>query len=71
MELQPTFVMSKLTITEAVVEWAIEHPEAIPVFEKHGVDYCCAGKSLAYACEQRGADPHLVLREINEAIASK
>jgi iron-sulfur cluster repair protein YtfE (RIC family) len=45
--------MSKLTITDAVDEWAIEHPEAIPVFEKHGVDYCCAGKSLAYACEQQ------------------
>ena len=62
--------MSKLTITDAVVEWAIEHPEAIAVFEKHGVDYCCAGKSLDYACKQQSVDPHLVLREIYEAIAS-
>ena len=61
--------MSEPTITDAVVEWAIEHPEAIAIFEKHGIDYCCAGKSLAYACEQRAVDPHLVLREIYEAIA--
>ena len=63
--------MSKLAITDAVVEWAIEHPEAIPVFEKHGIDYCCAVKSLAYACEQQSVNPHLVLQEINEAIAPK
>jgi iron-sulfur cluster repair protein YtfE (RIC family) len=62
--------MSELTITDAVVEWAIEHPEAIPVFEKYGIDYCCAGKSFAYACGQRAEDPHLVLLEIKTAIAA-
>ncbi len=63
--------MSDLTIMDAVTEWAIEHPGVISIFEKHGIDYCCAGKSFAYACAQRGADPLLVLREINEAIALK
>jgi iron-sulfur cluster repair protein YtfE (RIC family) len=63
------FDMLDLTFMDAVTEWAIEHPEVIPIFEKHGIDYCCPGKSLANACQQRGADLHLVLLEINEAIA--
>ena len=63
--------MSEPTITDAVVEWAIEHPEAIAIFEKHGIDYCCAGKSLAYACEQRGVNPQQLLREFIESIGAK
>jgi regulator of cell morphogenesis and NO signaling len=60
--------MLQLTIDDPVVDWAIEHPESIAVFEKHGIDYCCGGKSLAWVCKQRGLDPQMVLREIKEAI---
>jgi regulator of cell morphogenesis and NO signaling len=63
--------MSSLSISDAVVEWAIEHPEAIPVFEMHGIDNCCGGKSLTYACQQRALDPYQVLLEIETAIAGK
>jgi regulator of cell morphogenesis and NO signaling len=60
--------MQKFTIDDAVVDWAIEYAESITVFEKHGIEYCCGGKSLAWVCEQRGLDPQVVLREIKEAI---
>jgi hypothetical protein len=30
--------MSSLSISDTVVEWAIEHAEATPVFEMHGID---------------------------------
>ena len=60
--------MQELTINDAVVDWAIEHAESIAVFEKHGIEYCCGGKSLAWVCEQRGLDSQVILREIKEAI---
>ena len=63
--------MLQLTIDDPVVDWAIEHAESIPVFEKHGIDYCCGGKSLAWVCKQRGLDPQMVLTEIKEAIGVK
>ena len=62
--------MQELTIADSVVDWAIEHAESIPVFEKHGVEYCCGGKSLAYVCQQRSVDPVLVLQEIKVAIVA-
>jgi regulator of cell morphogenesis and NO signaling len=63
--------MQQLTTSDPVVDWAIDCPESIPIFEKHGIDYCCGGKSLAYACEQRAIDPYQVLLEIQKAIADK
>jgi regulator of cell morphogenesis and NO signaling len=59
--------MLQLTIDDPVVDWAIEHAESIAVFEKHGIDYCCGGKSLDYVCKQRGVDPHMVLAEIKDS----
>jgi regulator of cell morphogenesis and NO signaling len=63
--------MPALTIEDPVVNWAIDHPESIAVFEKHGIDYCCGGKSLAYVCDQRALDPQMVLRGIKEAMSVK
>jgi regulator of cell morphogenesis and NO signaling len=63
--------MQELTIDDPVVDWAIDHPESIAVFEKHGIDYCCGGKSLAYVCEHRALDPQVVLTEIKMAIGVK
>jgi regulator of cell morphogenesis and NO signaling len=51
----------------SVADWAVEHPEAARVFERLGIDYSCAGKSLRYACEQRGMDPRDVLRQLDLA----
>ena len=39
--------------TKTVREYAVEIPQAIRVFEKLGIDYCCGGgKSLSEACAQ-------------------
>jgi iron-sulfur cluster repair protein YtfE (RIC family) len=64
-------IMQELTIDDPVVDWAIDHPESIAVFEKHGIDYCCGGRSLACVCKQRGVDFHMLLAEIAEAIGEK
>jgi iron-sulfur cluster repair protein YtfE (RIC family) len=55
----------------SVVDWAIDCPESIPILDKYGIDYCCGGKSVAYASEQCALDPYPVLLEIQKAIATK
>lgn len=51
-----------------VPDWIIEHPEALAVFQEFGIDYSCGGKSLAYACEQAGIQPEIVLERIRKAL---
>jgi regulator of cell morphogenesis and NO signaling len=63
--------MQHLTISDPIVDWVIDCPKSIPILEKHGIEYCCGGKSLAYACEQRDLDPNQVLLEIQKAIATE
>ena len=63
--------MSDLDLSSSVVDWCIEHPETIAVFEQLGVDYCCGGKSLEYACYQRALDPDEVLVKLQQKIASR
>ena len=48
------------------MDWAVEHPESIPIFEKYGIDYSCGGKSLEYACRQRAINPQAILAEIRQ-----
>jgi hypothetical protein len=45
--------MQHLTISDSDVDWVIDCPESVPILEKYGIDYCCGGKLLTYACEQR------------------
>lgn len=54
----------------SVPDWLIDHPETQPVFRCFGLDESCAGKSLRYVCDQRGADPRAVLAALYEAIAN-
>lgn len=43
----------------------VEMPNAIPVLERFGIDYCCGGKhTLAEACTQREQSIALVLDEL-------
>jgi len=63
--------MQELTVDDPVADWAIEHAESIRVFEKHGIDYCCGGKSLDWVCDQRGLNAQMVLTEIKQAIGVK
>lgn len=60
--------MNELKLQTSVVDWCIEHPETLPLFEKLGIDYCCGGKSLGYACQQRELDPEAVLIQLEQVI---
>ncbi|WP_164101148.1 DUF542 domain-containing protein [Candidatus Laterigemmans baculatus] len=62
--------MNDLDLHSNIIDWCIEHPESLSLFERLGIDYCCGGKSLAYACEQRELDPEAVLIELQRVIAS-
>jgi len=52
--------MSGIDTESAVVDWVIDYPESVAVFEEFGIDYCCGGKSLEYACSQAKANPAVV-----------
>lgn len=57
-----------LTVEKTVGQLVAENPARARVFEKHRIDYCCAGKvPLSQACEKRGV-PHDVVVADLEAI---
>lgn len=57
------------TLESAVTDWVIDHPEVRVILEEWGIDYSCSGKSLGYACEQRGVDPEMVLSALRARVA--
>ena len=62
--------MTECGLETSVPDWLIEHPEILPVLQKLGIGYSCGGKSLEYACEERGLDVNSVpttFREVIEA----
>ncbi len=58
-----------MTTPETTIrEIALEHPAAIRVFEKFGIDYCCGGrKPLAQVCEERSLEMDALLAAIENA----
>ena len=52
--------MTSCDLDTPVPEWVIDHPETLAVFQELGIDYCCGGKSLGYACRERGSDAEAV-----------
>lgn len=51
--------------TTPVGQLVAERPARARVFERYGIDYCCAGKkTLADACHQRELDPEEILSAI-------
>lgn len=50
-------------------DWVIDYPQTLAAFERYGVDYTCGGKSLAYACRQRGLDPAWFLNELRKVVS--
>lgn len=56
------------TRESSVVDWVIEHPETQSVLESLGIDCSCAGKSLAYACEQQRLSTDEVLIRLHGCI---
>lgn len=51
-----------------VPEWLIEYPQLLQAIEELGIDYSCGGKSLAYACRERGLDPGFVLTTLRHRL---
>jgi iron-sulfur cluster repair protein YtfE (RIC family) len=51
-----------------VIDWIAEYPETLIVLETHGIDYCCGGKSLGFACREQRLDTATVLAALREAI---
>lgn len=56
------------TASKTIGEFVAEDYRTAEVFERHGIDFCCGGNvALAAACQQKGVDPALILREIEAA----
>lgn len=56
--------MTSCDLDTAVPDWVIEHPATLAIFQEFGIDYCCGGKSLAYACRQQGLDAQMILAKL-------
>lgn len=54
-----------------VPEWIIDHPETQAAFQELGIDCSCGGKSLAYACRERGLNPALVLTKLHHCLGQR
>lgn len=57
---------SEFDLEKSVADWAVDCPAVVAVFEKLGIDYCCGGKSLEYACRQAGVEPRLLVAMLRE-----
>jgi regulator of cell morphogenesis and NO signaling len=52
---------------KTVGELVVENPASARVFEKYGIDYCCAGKrSLDDVCRERGVARTALLEELSQ-----
>ncbi len=60
--------MSEVDLEKSAVDWVIDCPAAVAVFEEFAIDYLCAGKSLEYACLQAGANPLEVAAKLRRAL---
>jgi iron-sulfur cluster repair protein YtfE (RIC family) len=56
--------MTDCDLDTAVPDWVIDHPETLHLFQQLGIDTSCSGKSLRYACHQRGLDGTAVLTKL-------
>jgi regulator of cell morphogenesis and NO signaling len=57
-----------VTAQTTVAEIASALPRAIPVFQKHGIDFCCGGRrSLADVCSEKGVGFDAIVDEIESA----
>ncbi len=57
------------TAETTVAEIAGALPRAIPVFQKHGIDFCCGGRrALAELCSEKGIGFETIVCEIESAV---
>jgi regulator of cell morphogenesis and NO signaling len=56
--------------TMTVAQIAVEHPEALQVFNKYDIDYCCGGeRNFKDACVRIGLEPAKISQEISQLSA--
>jgi regulator of cell morphogenesis and NO signaling len=60
--------MTSCDLDTSVPDWIIEHPETLALFLELGIDCSCGGKSLAYACRERGLNTAVVLKELRRCL---
>jgi quercetin dioxygenase-like cupin family protein len=53
----------------AVPDWVVDHPGSLAIFQELGIDSSCGGKSLGYACRERGLDARAVLARLARVLA--
>ena len=57
---------------QRVADVALDHPECVPIFQKHRIDFCCGGKAtLAEASLGSDLPPTQLVHELEEAIAER
>jgi regulator of cell morphogenesis and NO signaling len=57
-----------VTTQTTVAEIASAMPRAIPVFQRHGIDFCCGGRrALADVCSEKGVGFETIVGEIETA----
>lgn len=63
--------MPRFHTQQEVASVVAEAPRTSRVFERHGIDYCCGGRTpIAKACAAKGVDPAALLTELEAAVAS-
>lgn len=63
--------MTSCDLDTSVPDWIIEHSEIMPLLMELGIDYSCGGKSLAYACREKGLNAAVVLKELRRFLKSE
>jgi iron-sulfur cluster repair protein YtfE (RIC family) len=59
-----------MDLENSVLDWVIEYPQVLPLFQELRIDYCCGGKSLLYACHANNLDPRVVMALIEQLTRS-
>ncbi len=60
--------MYECGLETSVPDWVVDHPETLAIFRELGIDYCCGGKSLEYACQEQGLDAAAVLARLRDCL---
>jgi regulator of cell morphogenesis and NO signaling len=60
--------MTACDLETSVPDWILEHPGTWDMFREWGIDCSCGGKSLAYACQERGLDGAVVLASLHRCL---
>jgi regulator of cell morphogenesis and NO signaling len=63
-----TTPIARLPADRTVGEIVADDYRTAAVFERHGIDFCCGGRTpLTAACQEKGIDPAALAREIETA----